>query len=272
MRNLLHACALGLSLALPALPAAAAGPLDQVVEASLLPGWRTADGRHMAALRIRLEPGWKTYWRAPGDVGIPPEFDWRASGNLAGAEITWPTPHRFDQGGVTTIGYKDEVILPISFTPAREGQDIALRGTLDMGVCSDVCVPISLNVSAELPRDATSPDPRIAAALAARPFTAQEAGAHGLHCTITPGADGALALRAEVTLPGTGGAEMAVIETDNPQVWVAPARTQRVGDRLIAETELVHVDGRAFALDRSGLRLTVLGGSQAVDFQGCPAE
>lgn len=271
MRTCLLACLAGVSLALSALTATS-GPPDNLVEASLIPGWRMADGRHVAALRLQLEPGWKTYWRAPGDIGIPPEFDWRASGNLAGAEITWPTPHRFDQGGVTTIGYENEVILPLTLMPVQAGQDIVLRGTLQMGVCSDICVPVHLSVAVDLPRGVTRPDPRIVAAMAARPFTAQEAGAGELHCTLSPGKNGGLRLRTEVSLPGTGPQEMAVFETDNPQVWVAPATLHRAGDRLIAETDLVHVDGRAFAVDRSGLRLTVLSATQAVDFQGCATD
>jgi len=78
-------------------------------------------------------------------------------------------------------------------------------------------------------------------------------------------------LRAEIDVKRQGRDEMAVIETDNPQIWVAQARTTRQNGRLLAETELYHVNGDSFALNREGLRITVLGGGQAVDIQGCSA-
>lgn len=270
-RSLLRRAALAavaaLCLALPA----AAQSLEDVVEAQILPGWRMSDGSHMAGLELRLKPGWKTYWRAPGDAGIPPRFDWRGSRNLMGVQIAWPVPKRMDQGGMTTIGYTGTLVLPLRLTPARAGGDIRLRGALDLGVCHDVCVPISLSVDAALSRDAAKRDPRIAAALANRPDTAAEAGVGRVACSVSPASGGGLALRAEVTLPPRGGNELAIIETANPQLWVAPTRTTRAGGRLIAESDLVHVEGRAFALDRAGLRITVLSDTSAVDIQGCPA-
>jgi hypothetical protein len=77
-------------------------------------------------------------------------------------------------------------------------------------------------------------------------------------------------LRAEVDVKRPGPDEIAVIETANPQIWVAQTQTTRTGKRLVAETELYHVEGRSFALNRDGLRITVIGGGQAIDIQGCP--
>lgn len=263
---------LTLCATLMAAPAAlVAQDLSDIVSADLLPGWRSADGTHMAGLEIRLAPGWKTYWRAPGDAGIPPQFDWRASRNLSGVEVSWPVPERVDQAGMITIGYSGTLVLPLRLTPKRSGSDISLTGEVNLGVCQDVCIPVDLKVSTVLPSAATSRDPRIAAALADRPDTQTEAGVTGVSCTIAPGQDGALKLTAEMRLPHTGSHEMAVIETDNPQVWVAPAQTTRTGNSLVAETELMHVEGHAFALNRKGIRITVLGGAQMVDIKGCPA-
>lgn len=256
--------------AVQALPVAAQSVAD-VVEARILPGWRLADGTHMAGLELHLQPGWKTYWRAPGDAGIPPTFDWRQSRNLAGAQIAWPVPTRMDQGGMTTLGYTGTVVLPLRLTPDRAGGDIRLRGALDLGVCHDICVPISLKVDATLPNGAAPRDPRIAAALANRPDTAAEAGVGRVTCSVRAAEDGGLHLRAEVTLPHRGAGEMVVVETANPALWVAPTRSTRQGATLIAETDLVHVEGRAFALDRSTLRLTVISAKGAVDILGCPA-
>jgi DsbC/DsbD-like thiol-disulfide interchange protein len=249
---------------------AQAAPAADMVEARLLPGWRAADGTHIGALEISLRDGWKTYWRAPGDAGIPPRFDWRGSRNLGDVGVVWPVPRTISQNGVRTIGYADSVVLPLRISPQDTGRPVTLKGAVEMGICKDVCVPVSLKLSHELPADDTGRDPRIVAALAARPFTAQEAGVADVSCRVSP-IEGGLRLRAEIDLPRQGRDEIAVIETDNPAVWVAQAQSERRGRSLVAETELYHVDGKAFALDRSGLRVTVLGDGKAVDIQGCPA-
>src|SRR6056297_58904 len=242
---------------------------SSMIQASILTGWRQDDGSHVAALQLSMLDGWKTYWRAPGDAGIPPRFDWTGSDNLAAVQITWPTPQSIDQGGLRTIGYSDTVIWPLTLTPSNKGQPIKVAGKIELGVCTDICVPVTLILSQDLPK-ATQRDPRIVSALAARPCSAQEAGVTSVRCSVSP-VEGGLRLRADVTLPHTGGDEIAVIETSNPAIWVAQATTTRQNGSLVAKTEMYHVEGRAFALDRSGLRITVIGDRQAVDIQGCPS-
>ena len=268
LRNVIPLCLLALSVL--SAPVQAADPLKDALKVQILPGWRAADGTHIAALDVTLADGWKTYWRAPGDAGIPPQFDWRGSSNLLGVSISWPTPKALSQNGVQAIGYSDRLILPLKVAPKREGKSVHLTGELEIGVCKEICIPVTIQLSQDLPVTNLKPDPRIAAAMADRPYSAGEAGVGRVVCQITQKDDG-LHLRAEVDLPNTGGKEIAVVETDNPQVWVAQARTSRSGGRLIAETDLYHAEGRAFALNRSGLRITVLGTSHAVDIQGCPS-
>lgn len=267
-RILSRLLAAALCLAAP-IPAAAQA-MDAVTSARVLPGWRAADGTHMAALELRLAPGWKTYWRAPGDLGIPPRFDWRASRNLAGVEVEWPTPEMIDQGGMTAIGYHGTVILPLRVLP-KAGGAVTLSGSVDIGVCRDVCIPLTLDLAADLPASGAARDPRIIAALADRPLSAEEAGVRRVTCTVSPGAKGGLSLRAEVTVPPVGGTETLVIEAGDPNIWIARPRTVRQGDLFVAETQMAHVEGRPFALDRSRLRLTILGADRAVDIRGCPA-
>lgn len=242
----------------------------EMVEARILPGWQMPDGSQMAALQIKLEPGWKTYWRAPGDAGIPPSFDWSGSENLAGFEVRWPTPSILMQQGVRTIGYKNKLILPLKLTPLQAGRDIVLQGEVEIGVCSEICVPVTLELNQLLPRGNKKPDPRIIAALANRPDTADEANVTRVSCEITAMEDG-LRLRAVVDMPSLGPGEVAILETADPKVWVAQSSTARQGGRLIAESDLYHVEGQLFSLQRTGLRITIIGGNRAVDIQGCPA-
>jgi len=116
----------------------------------------------------------------------------------------------------------------------------------------------------------SKPDPRIAAAIAARPYSANEAGVSRVACSF--GTDGGrLTLQAAIAMPPLGGTEHVVVETGDPDIWVAEAATRRSGVNLLAETEMVHMDGTMFALDRSQIRITVIGPDQAVEIMGCPA-
>jgi DsbC/DsbD-like thiol-disulfide interchange protein len=140
---------------------------------------------------------------------------------------------------------------------------------VDLGVCSDICVPVSFQVTAALPRPGV-PDEAISRALRQRPSTAREAGVTSARCTITPQKDG-LRLTAMLTMPSTGGAEMVVVEPGAEGVWVSPADVTRVGDVLRAEVDLVGPGGGAFALQRDAITLTVLGKHRAVEISGCAA-
>ncbi len=246
---------------------ATAQSFDQVVQAEVLTGWRNADGSHTAALRITLNPGWKTYWRAPGDSGIPPTITWDGSRNLSQVDITWPTPEVFSQNGLRSIGYDEELILPVRIMPRRDGQDMRLNAELEIGVCRDICVPQTLKVKAELPTSGTR-DARIAAALADRPLTASEAQVGKVTCSVRPTAHG-IGISARITMPSAGGKEIAVIETGDPKIWVAEGETHRNGNVIETHTEMMHVEGAPFILDRSALRITVLGSNHAVDIEGC---
>lgn len=243
---------------------------QQVVTLEVLPGWRSTDGTHVAALKIELAPGWKTYWRAPGDAGIPPMINWSRSGNLASMVPAWPTPHVFSQNGVNSVGYKDELVLPIVLTPKDRNQPISLSGELQIGICNDICVPADLDFNIALPLDRVR-DATISAALSDQPRSAKQAGVGRVTCDISLTDDG-LSLSATVEMPPAGAHEYAVVETSNPEIWVAEARTHRSGNTLTINTELVHMYEDSFALDRSGLRVTVLGSDHAVDIQGCPAD
>lgn len=252
-----------------AIPAQAGSGLDNLVRIEVLDGGSTARGTHMAALRLTLSDGWKTYWRAPGGAGIPPSFDWRGSHNLRDVAITWPAPEVFRANGLRTIGYKHQLVLPVEVTPVREGQPVRLRGRIEFGLCSDVCIPGSLDFDQQLdPKSGRNP--AIAAALAQRPYSAQEAGVRAATCRISPGADG-LRVEARIDMPSAGGEEIAVIEPGAPGIWATEAQTRRQGGTLIVSTDMISETGAAFALNRSNIRITVLGALHSVDILGCDA-
>ena len=251
---------------LPAGQAAALSPED-VVQAALLTGWKTDSGTHMAALRLRMAPDWKTYWRAPGDAGIPPVFDWAGSDNLGAVRLHWPRPSVFHLNGMQSIGYHNELVLPIEVTPADPARPVRLNLRVDMGVCEEICVPASVSVAGDLVAPG-APDGAIRTALADQPERAKAGG--DVSCAVAPIADG-LRVTARLRMPPVGPDETVVFEAGREGVWVAESVEERQGAELVAWTEMVPPEGAPFALDRSRVVLTVIGDSRAVEITGCPA-
>jgi DsbC/DsbD-like thiol-disulfide interchange protein len=101
-----------------------------------------------AGIDIELDPGWKTYWRMPGEAGVPPQFDWSASQNVSAVELLWPAPSRFIDAGGETVGYKGRVVFPLRVTPLRAAKAVQLGLSMFFGVCKEICIPV--NARAEL--------------------------------------------------------------------------------------------------------------------------
>ncbi|AGK57116.1 hypothetical protein HYPDE_27183 [Hyphomicrobium denitrificans 1NES1] len=111
-------------------------------------------------LQLRLTSGWHTYWRSPGDAGIPPAIDWKGSENFAGAEIAWPAPKRLPSlGGLETVGYEDGVVLPIVVRLAHPGAPLRLHAEVDYASCKDICIPYHASLDLALPAGLARPGP-----------------------------------------------------------------------------------------------------------------
>lgn len=253
---------------LPCLPVAAQSQ-DDVLTGALRSGWQAADGSHMAALHLVMAQGWKTYWRSPGDAGIPPSFDWTGSENVRSVRFHWPRPEVFSLNGLNTIGYKGDLVLPIEVIPADPSLPVRLKAAVDLGVCSDICLPASLAFDGVLSGPG-APDPLIHAALADQPLTGREAGLGGIGCRIDPIKDG-LRVTGTIDLPRGNGAETVVFEPGLSGVWVSESAVQRDGNTLVATAEMVPPQGKPFALDRSMVVVTVISDDRAVEIRGCPA-
>lgn len=256
------------TLALLAAPALATTQ-DDVLSAQIRPGWQMENGGRMAAVDLRLAPGWKTYWRSPGDVGIPPSFDWSGSLNVKSVRLHWPAPQVFETNGMQSIGYHERLVLPVEITPEDPSRPVRLSLVMALGICDEICMPATLELTSELASPGAA-DASIDAALRDRAETAGEAGVTGVTCQIDPIADG-LRLTARVRLPDPGRPEVVAFETSDREVWVAEAVTQRQGGELVSTTDLVPPEGAPFALDRTGITLTILAAGGAVELKGCPA-
>jgi DsbC/DsbD-like thiol-disulfide interchange protein len=100
-----------------------------------------------AGLEIRLDPGWKTYWRYPGDSGVPPTFDFSGSQNVKAVTTLWPAPELFDDdAGGQSIGYRGDVVLPLHILPKNADEPASLRVKLGYAVCGNLCLPAQANL------------------------------------------------------------------------------------------------------------------------------
>jgi DsbC/DsbD-like thiol-disulfide interchange protein len=176
------ACVLSVLSGGPAL-AADASPWqgDQNSSVRLISGAPARDGTaevFRTGIEIRLQPGWKTYWRYPGDSGVPPRFDFAQSDNVAQVSVLWPAPQRFaDGGGGNSIGYAGSVILPLRIVPRDPAKPVTLRLSLDYAVCEKLCIPADAKVVLAPARARTSFDPALAASEARIPKPASLGGA-----------------------------------------------------------------------------------------------
>lgn len=161
-------------LSLSCLPAAAgAGELSRATvpgaEVLLLAGAVTGDMAE-AGIEVRLAPGWKTYWRYPGDSGVPPSLGFAGSRNVLKVEMAWPAPKRFsDGGGGFSIGYKGSVLFPLKVRLAEPDKPARLVLAFDFAVCEALCMPAKAELAMDIGGDGGAEQARIAAARATVP-------------------------------------------------------------------------------------------------------
>lgn len=254
-----RAIAFALCLLPAPLASAAQQLLPGLVSARLLPGWIDESGNRIAALELQLQPGWKTYWRSPGDTGLPPSFDWAGSGNLGEVTFHWPAPEAIRSGEGLTLGYHDLLILPFTAAPADPAQPVALSASVDFGLCDNICVPAHVELQAEAP--GAAPDPQIEAALARNPVPHDGRPL----CQVRDIDDG---MQVSVDLPGQP--EVAAMELgDRPDVWVSSAELAPSETGSSATADFVAPSGQPFDLNAADIRITLIGSEGAVEMLGC---
>lgn len=221
-----------------------------------------------AGIELRLDAGWKTYWRYAGDSGLPPKFDLTGSENVQSATVLWPAPSRFpDGGGGHSIGYTGDVIFPVHIVAQDPAKPVTLRMRASYGVCEKICIPASGNTELLLNGGGASEEASLVAAEARVPRPA------------ALGAEGSLSIRSarreragerervvvEITAP-QGGNVSLFAEGPAPQ-WSLPL-PEPLGDATGGT--------RSFAFDVDGvppgtriegalLRLTLVAGEDAIE-------
>jgi DsbC/DsbD-like thiol-disulfide interchange protein len=184
-----------------------------------------ADGRLQGMLDIALKPGWKTYWRDPGDSGVPPQLDISASTNIAAAEMSFPAPQRHDDGYGQWSGYDHPVALPVTFTVSNPGQKTVVEADIFLGVCETICIPLQarLTVDPAADPDNASDAESVKAALAALP--AEASADFG----VTPLAGDHETLAVEAKVPGDPAAADFFVAGSDDYMFGPPTREQKDG-------------------------------------------
>jgi len=120
----------------------------------------------LGGVAFQLQPGWKTYWRTPGDSGVPPRFDFSKSDNIETVTVLWPAPQKFDDGaGGVSLGYHDQVVLPLRIVAKNADKPVTLRAEINYAVCERICIPVEASAELAINNVASTEDGVLFAAL-----------------------------------------------------------------------------------------------------------
>lgn len=225
-------------------------------EARLVAGRAGTGAPLYAGVELKFPPGWKTYWRTPGDAGgIPPEFDWSGSDNLKTAEVLFPAPQRLVDKAGTAIGYEEHVTFPVLMTAKDPAAPIVLKLKAAYGICKDICIPAEADLELSIPPDVEA-SPVLTDALKAVPRSAPLAVTDPkLVATRIDKTDGKVTLTLEVAEPG-GGEGDAFIE--GPQGSFVPV-LERVSSKDGRATYKADITETYADLAGKDMRITMTG-------------
>ena len=120
----------------------------------------------LGGIAFQLQPGWKTYWRTPGDSGVPPRFDFSKSENVEAVTILWPAPTKFDDGaGGHSLGYHNQIVLPLRIVAKNPDKPVTLRADINYAVCEKICIPVDATAELSINSVASTEDSALFAAL-----------------------------------------------------------------------------------------------------------
>ena len=238
-------------------------------------GWMPGEAEFvsMSGIQVKLADGWKTYWRAPGEFGLPPRLELSRQENIDWLQMHVPKPSVFFDRGVRTIGYADEVTFPIEIKPIDHRHPVRAEMMLHLGVCQDVCVPVTLAIPFRtLPGNFGSLE-AIEHALQERPQRVDTFADHGkATCTVESSSqDGGYRVTYEVNYEGMiGPRTAAVFESPKESVWFTDARIQRPSaGRLSVIAHMNSLGGSLVPPPWPDFRVTLISEMDYIEFSGC---
>lgn len=217
-----------------------------------------SEDRLLAGIELALDPGFKTYWRNPGESGLPPRFDWSGSENVASLDIRWPAPSRSEDAGGVAHVYKQQVVLPVLVKPEDPARPVKLALSIDYGICRDICIPARAELATTLSREGPQ-RAAIEKALSAVPRP-QSLGAKAdlSVVAIEPVGGDKPAFRAEIRAPaGT----RPVLFAEGPENWYLSTSPADGANRFTITVE----DKPREAAGPVPVRLTLVAGERAIE-------
>ena len=243
-------------------------PIIGLKSVDIIRGWRQSDDIHIAAINIKLEDGWKTYWRVPGIGGIAPILNWEKSKNIKNISQIWPTPNIYNEYGLQTIGYKNELLLPLQIQPIDKKQPIHLSITIDFGICSDVCVPIQTTVEKRLPERTSIGKKNILDTLEKAILSGNKSPFKIVKCNIVPIKDGFEVNAFFEGLASFDKDTLGVVEYPVKQNGWINQKASLISSNQLSVHAIVYNKSIHF-IDRSDLTLTIFTKNKAFEFDGC---
>jgi DsbC/DsbD-like thiol-disulfide interchange protein len=221
-----------------------------------------------AGVEIRLKEGWKTYWRYPGDSGVPPVLDFSKSQNLKAVTVRYPAPTRFsDGGGGHSIGYKGTVILPLHVVAQDAGKPVTLNLKLDYAVCEKLCVPAEAKLELVLTGAETANEAALNVAEARVPKVAAvgDGGTPSIRAVRREAGSGKPRVTVDVAVPA--GAPVVLFAEGPTAQWALPLPEPVAGAPAGLQRFAFELDGLPPGEQASGamLRLTAVVGDKAIE-------
>src|SRR6202790_1744172 len=220
----------------------------------------------LGGIAFRLQPGWKTYWRPPGDSGVPPRFDFSKSENVEAVTVLWPAPMIFDDGaGGHSLGYHDQIVLPLRIVAKNADKPVTLRADINYAVCEKLCIPVEANAELAIASVASTEDSALFAALDTVPKPASVGDPNPLTIRDVK-RDGKSPVLIDVVSPDAREVSLFV-EGPTPD-WALPVPKLLEHSPPGVKRFALELDGLPPGTDPEGaaLKLTLVGGDRAYEF------
>ena len=220
----------------------------------------------LGGVAFRIQPGWKTYWRTPGDSGVPPRFDFSKSENIEAVTVLWPAPLKFDDGaGGHSLGYHDQIVLPLRIVAKNTDKPVTLRAGINYAVCEKLCIPVDANVELSFNSVASTEDSALFAALDTVPKPANVGDPNPLTIRDVK-RDGKTRVLVDVVTPDTKEVNLFV-EGPTPD-WSLPVPDLLEHSPTGVKRFAFELDGLPPGADPEGaaLKFTLAGGDRSYEF------
>jgi DsbC/DsbD-like thiol-disulfide interchange protein len=192
-----------------------------------------------AGVEIQLDPGWKTYWRRPGDSGgLPPHFDWSRSKNIKAVTVLYPAPRRFKDAIGDSVGYSGAVLFPVKFQRENEAASAVLHLSFQYGICREICIPAEAEFALTIPPHIEGASPEISAALAQVPRPQRRPEDPELISREAKLEDQPPKLALEARFPKSADTADMFIEAEGSTYVPLPVKTGAEGDTVRFEVDL----------------------------------